>query len=65
MINNNKQGENHRNEHKVSNPGNQSEDRQKQVQYQDPIICNYCKEPNHLERVCVKKRRDRSQIIHI
>ena len=29
--------------------------------YQDPFICNYCKEPNHLERYCIKKRRDRRQ----
>lgn len=34
---------------------------QYQTLYQDPIICNYCNEPNHLERFCIKKRRDQRQ----
>lgn len=26
--------------------------------YEDPLICHYCRQPNHVQRDCVKRKRD-------
>jgi hypothetical protein len=43
-------------QNKAAATGNQQQDNRTNLE--EPMLCYYCKQPNHVERFCIKKRRD-------